>query len=133
MVNYAIIEDDTILLGSAISLADIPYLDYILTENLSLPNTPAETWDYIDGEFVVNTRKLLDFNRKNMPQLKPMDFDLLLDKNGLYDAVQELIKQDRSLYIAYNRATYFSRTDPFIEQARIALGLTDEQVDEMWV
>jgi hypothetical protein len=34
--------------------------------------------------------------------------------------------------IAYTRATFFSRTDPFIEQARIALGLTDEQVDMIW-
>jgi hypothetical protein len=40
-----------------------------------------------------------------------------------------LIKDKFELRIAYNRATFFSRTDPFIEQARIALGLTDEQVD----
>lgn len=50
---------------------------------------------------------------------------------GLYDAVQELINSDIKLKIAYNRALYFSRADPFIEQARQALGLTHKQIDEM--
>ena len=45
---------------------------------------------------------------------------------------EEFIKDDFELRIAYTRATFFSRTDPFIDQARIALGLTDEQVDTMW-
>ena len=68
-----------------------------------------------------------------MPQLTPIEFDIKLNQNGLYDAVQDLIKDKFEMRIAYNRATFFSRTDPFIAQARIALGLTDEQVDEMWM
>ena len=70
--------------------------------------------------------------RQNMPQLTPIEFDIKLNNAGLYDAVQELIKDKFELRIAYNRATFFSRTDPFIDQARIALGLTDEQVDMIW-
>ena len=50
---------------------------------------------------------------------------------GLHDAVQNLSQDNFELRIAYNRATYFSRTDPFIDQARIALGLTNEQVDAL--
>ena len=72
-------------------------------------------------------------NRERMPTLTPIDFDIKLNNAGLYDAVQEMIKVKYELRIAYNRATFFSRTDPFIDQARIALGLTDEQVDEMWI
>lgn len=72
------------------------------------------------------------FNRKNMPTLTPIEFDIKLNNAGLYDTVQELIKDKFELRIAYNRATFFSRTDPFIDQARIALNLTDEQVDNMW-
>ena len=70
--------------------------------------------------------------RENMPTLSPIEFDIKLVNAGLYDQVQDLIRSDIKLKIAYNRATFFSRTDSFADQARIALNLTDEQVDEMW-
>ena len=70
--------------------------------------------------------------RERMQNLTPIEFDIKLNNAGLYDAVQELIKDKFELRIAYNRATFFSRTDPFIDQARIALNLTDEQVDMIW-
>ena len=94
---------------------------------------PIESWYIEDGEIKIDQQKLIEFNRKNMPTLTPIQFDIKLNRAGLYDAVQELIKDNFELRIAYNRATFFSRTDPFIDQARIALGLTDEQVDSMWV
>jgi len=71
-------------------------------------------------------------NRERMLRLTPIEFDIKLVDAGLYDQVQELIQSDIKLRIAYTRATFFSRTDPFVDQARIALGLTDEQVDAMW-
>lgn len=71
-------------------------------------------------------------NRERMPTLTPIEFDIKLVGAGLYEQVQSLIQSDIKLKIAYTRATFFSRTDPFIDQARIALGLTDEQVDTMW-
>ena len=93
---------------------------------------PIESWYIEDGEIKIDQQKLIEFNRKNMPTLTPIEFDIKLNNAGLYDAVQDLIKDSFELRIAYNRATFFSRTDPFIEQARIALNLTDEQVDTMW-
>ena len=72
-------------------------------------------------------------NRERMLTLTPIEFDIKLNGAGLYDAVQELIKGDFNLRIAYTRATSFRRADPFIDQARIALNLTEEQVDEMWL
>ena len=72
-------------------------------------------------------------NRKRMPTLSPIEFDIKLKNAGLYDVVQELIKDIFEMRIAYNRATFFSRTDPFIDQARIALNLTDEQIDMIWL
>lgn len=71
-------------------------------------------------------------HRERMPTLTPIEFDIKLVDAGLYEQVQDLISKDIKLKIAYTRATFFSRTDPFIDQARIALNLTDEQVDEMW-
>ena len=80
----------------------------------------------------IDRGKVVEIKRQNMPTLTPIEFDIKLNNAGLYDAVQELIKDNFEMRIAYTRATFFSRTDPFIDQARIALGLTDEQVDSIW-
>ena len=93
---------------------------------------PIESWYIEDGEIKVDQQKLIEYNRKNMPTLTPIEFDIKLNNAGLYDAVQDLIKDNFEMRVAYNRATFFSRTDSFVDQARIALNLTDEQVDEMW-
>ena len=76
--------------------------------------------------------KVEEINRSRLPTLSPIEFDIKLNNAGLYDTVQDLIKDNFEMRIAYNRATFFSRTDPFIDQARIALNLTDEQVDTIW-
>ena len=94
---------------------------------------PVETWYIEDGQIKIDQQKLIELNRKNMPTLTPIEFDIKLVDADLYDQVQQLVTSDTKLMIAYTRATFFSRTDPFIEQARIALGLTDEQVDAMWM
>ena len=73
----------------------------------------------------IDQGKVVEIKRQNMPTLTPIEFDTKLKNNGLYDAVQELIKDNFEMHIAYNRATFFSRTAPFIDQARIALNLTD--------
>ncbi len=93
---------------------------------------PVESWYIENSEIKIDQQKLIEFKRQNMPQLSPIEFDIKLVDAGLYDQVQSLIKADIKLKIAYTRATFFSRTAPFIDQARIALGLTDKQVDEMW-
>ena len=94
---------------------------------------PIESWHIEDGVIKIDQQKMIEFNRKNMPTLTPIEFDIKLNNVGLYDAVQDLIKDSFELRIAYNRAAFFSRTDLFIDQARIALNLTDAQVDEMWL
>ena len=93
---------------------------------------PIESWYIEDGQIKIDQQKLIEFNRKNMPNLTLIEFDIRLVDAGLYDQVQELIQSDIKLRIAYTRATFFSRTDLFIDQARISLGLPNEQVDELW-
>ena len=88
---------------------------------------------HLNPEKYLSDEERSQLARERMPTLTPIEFDIKLNNAGLYDAVQELIKDSFDLRIAYNRATFFSRADPFIGQARIALGLTDEQVDEMWM
>ena len=104
--------------------------DYIILD--SMPESPIEALYIEDGQIKINQGKLAQLNRERMPTLTPIEFDIKLNNAGLYDAVQDLIKDSFELRIAYNRATFFSRTDPFVDQARIALNLTDEQVDMIW-
>ena len=95
--------------------------------------TDAEIRHHENPEKYLSDEEKAQLNRERMPTLTPIEFDIKLVDAGLYDQVQELIQSDIKLKIAYTRATFFSRTDPFIDQARRALGLTDDQVDEMWM
>lgn len=83
-------------------------------------------------KYLSDEEKLLIY-RQNMPTLTPIEFDIKLVDAGLYDQVQQLITSDIRLKIAYTRATFFSRTDLFIDHARIVLGLTNEEVDAIWL
>ena len=105
--------------------------DEYITEDM-IRMTDDEVDRHINPEKYLSDEERLQLTRERMPRLTPIEFDIKLVDAGLYDAVQELIQSDVKLKIAYTRATFFSRTDPFIDQARIALNLTDEQVDEMW-
>ena len=95
--------------------------------------TPDEIDKHLYPEKYLSVEEKAQLNREIMPTLTPIEFDIKLNNAGLYDAVQDLIKDSFEIRIAYNRATFFNRTSPFIDQARIALNLTDEQVDEMWM
>ena len=133
MINFAYeVLGGGVAVGVADNIEDILESNFYIVNLDELPSSPSETWYIEDGEIKVDQQKLVEFNRKNMPALTPIEFDIKLNNAGLYDAVQDLIKDSFELRIAYNRATFFSRTDPFIDQARIALDLTDEQVDAMW-
>ena len=114
------------------SFADSVSIDFKHVIVDIVPSEPIESWYIEDDQIKIDQQKLVEFNRKNMPTLTPIEFDIKLVDAGLYDQVQDLISKDIKLRIAYTRATFFSRTDPFIDQARIVLNLTDEQVDEMW-
>lgn len=104
----------------------------ILKHETPKPTKFHTEWNGTEWIDLRTPEEIAEYERSIMPQLKPMDFELKLVDFGLYDAVQELINSDIKLKIAYNRALYFSRTDPFVEQARQALGLTHKQIDEMW-
>lgn len=132
MINFVYETEQGVVVGVALEEASINVSEYLIVERQDLPLEPIESWYIEDGEIKIDQQKLIEFNRQNMPTLTPIEFDIKLNNNGLYDAVQELIKDNFEMRVAYNRATFFSRTASFVDQARIALGLTDEQVDAMW-
>ena len=94
--------------------------------------TDGEVDRHTNPEKYLSDSERLQLARERMQKLTPIEFDIKLVDAGLYDQVQELITSDIKLRIAYTRATFFSRTASFIDQARLALGLTDEQVDTIW-
>ena len=104
--------------------------DYITEDMVKM--TDDEVDRHVNPEKYLSDIEKAQLKRQNMSNLTPIEFDIKLVDAGLYDQVQELITSDIKLRIAYTRATFFSRTDPFIDQARIALNLTDEQVDMIW-
>ena len=130
MKNIVFMRDIILVFQSFADDVDVDFEHIALTE---VPLDPIESWYIKDGKIKIDQLKSAQFKRQNMPTLTPIEFDIKLVDAGLYDQVQELIASDIKLKIAYTRATFFSRTDLFIDQARIALGLTDEQVDEIWV
>ena len=132
MIKYLVSIENRLAIGWASSADSVPYLDYTDITNVHIPDCAPEFWLIENSEIKIDQVKLAQFNRQQMPQLTPIEFDIKLNNAGLYDAVQDLIKDNFEMRIAYNRATFFSRTDPIIDQARIVLGLTDEQVDTIW-
>ena len=106
-----------------------------ITKHETNPNTGYHVWNedvmsWIDSR---TPEQIAEYNRSQIHNLTPIEFDVKLIDAGLYEQVQNLVDQDLKLKVAYIRATFFNRTDPFIEQVRIALNLTNEQVDEMWM
>ena len=69
----------------------------------------------------------------SFPTLSPAQFELRLLKAGLRQQVLDYIATSEELQIVFNRATYFSRTDPFLLEAMQALNLSNTQVDALWV
>ena len=119
-------------------LSEIRYFedDDVVSLWIDLSEYRLMTEDEIDKhenpEKYLSDEEKADLNRQNMPTLSPIEFDIKLVNVGLYDQVQELIQSDIKLRIAYTRAIFFSRTDPFVDQVSEALGLTPERVDEIW-
>ena len=119
-------------------LSEIRYFedDVNVEDWIDLNEFRVMTEDEIDRhenpEKYLSDEEKAQLNRERMPTLTPIEFDTKLVDAGLYDQVQELIQSDIKLKIAYTRATFFSRTASFVDQARIALNLTDEQVDTIW-
>ena len=69
----------------------------------------------------------------SFPTLSPAQFELRLLKAGLRQQVLDYVATSEELQIVFNRATYFSRTDPFLLEAMQALNLSNTQVDAIWL
>lgn len=72
--------------------------------------------------------------RAAMPSLTPAQLDLALLQFGLLDAVEAFVAAaDRPTQIAYKRVQTFERSNPLLNTAAGQLGMTDEQIDAVWM
>lgn len=81
----------------------------------------------------------IEETRAAMPTLTARQFRLGLVNHGIsptqvqatLDAMPEGVDKDKAL-IEWEYATTFNRTHPLITTVGASLGLTDEQIDQMW-
>lgn len=72
--------------------------------------------------------------RRNMPTLTPAQLDLALLHFGLLDTVEAFVTAaDRATQIAYRRVQTFERSNPLLNAAAQQLGMSDEQMDGIWM
>lgn len=97
--------------------------------------TDVEVDMYENHENYLSDEEKVLLSRKRMPNLTPIEFKWKLVNSGLYQQVEDFmsITDNLLLKIAYQNAIFFNRTDPILTQAMQALGLTDEQVDNIWM
>ena len=58
---------------------------------------------------------------------------LQLLENGLLDEVEEMVKQDRRVELYWTDAQSIERNHPILNQMVMALGLTSEQLDNLFI
>ena len=76
MINFVYETEQGVVVGVALEEASIYVSEYLIVERQDLPLEPIESWYIEDGEIKIDQQKLTEFNRKNMPQLTPVEFDI---------------------------------------------------------
>ena len=106
--------------------------DEYITEDM-LEMTEEEIDKHIHPEKYYTEEQKYAIKIATFPTLSPAQFELRLLKAGLRQQVLDYVATSEELQIVFNRATYFSRTDPFLLEAMQALNLSNTQVDAIWL
>ena len=122
---------------------------YFYKRNNEVFEFSEEQLNFVDNSFVALTKDEYDkhiypekyyteeqkyaIKIASFPQLSPAQFELRLLKAGLRQQVLDYVATSEELQIVFNRATYFSRTDPFLLEAMQALNLSDTQIEAIWL
>lgn len=96
---------------------------------------PIESWYLEDGQIKIDRVKLKQIERERMRRLTLIEFATVLDAHGLLEAVEDYMTTQAPLLtrIAYQRASFISRTDPMLEEVASTLKISPDQVDSMWL
>ena len=96
---------------------------------------PIESWYIEDGQIKIDRVKLKQIERERMRRLTLIEFATVLDAQGLLEAVEDYMTTQAPLLarIAYQRASFISRTDPTLIDMAEKLNISPDQVDAMWL
>ena len=100
--------------------------------------TASEVDKHINPKKYMTDEQLFDIYVKSLKPLTRRQFKLVLLENNLLEQVETLINsvedatQRTRLQIEYSEATEFQRTSNSVKYMCNLLGLTEEQVNQMW-
>lgn len=100
--------------------------------------TPSEVDKHVNPKKYMTDEQLSDIYVKSLKPLTRRQFKLVLLENGLLEQVETMISsiqdvtQRTRLQIEYTEATEFQRTSDSMKYMCNLLGLTEEQINQMW-
>ena len=110
--------------------------DYITQDMVRM--TSSEVDKHLNPKKYMTDEQLYDIYVKSLKPLTRRQFKLVLLENNLLDQVETLISsvedttQRTRLQIEYSEATEFQRTSNSVKYMCNLLGLTEEQINQMW-
>ena len=110
--------------------------EYITVDMVRM--TSSEVDKHLNPMKYMTDEQLYDIYIKSLKPLTRRQFKLVLLENNLLDQVETLINsiedvtQRTRLQIEYAEATEFQRTSDSIKYMCSLLGLTEEQINQMW-
>ena len=110
--------------------------DYITQDMVRM--TSSEVDKHINPKKYMSDEQLYDIYVKSLKPLTRRQFKLVLLENNLLEQVETLINsvedttQRTRLQIEYSEATEFQRTSNSVKYMCNLLGLTEEQINQMW-
>ncbi len=128
---YAIINDNRVMGVREISEDEMPYIRGIsqaVLEAESLPRMPKPGWKY-DGKECF----------PDIPDITPRQARQAIVLNGysieyIDGVISSLPEPSRTLaLIEWEYSTAFVRRNPLVDQIGFVLGLTPDQMDELWI
>jgi len=101
------------------------------------PNTQFDTWNGEAWEDQRTPAEIAEYERSLLPRLTKRQFALQLNsiqvsETTMYKQTLALIAQDEIAQIEWDTVSYIERLSPTVISMTAALGLTDEEVDQMW-
>ncbi len=76
----------------------------------------------------------IDIPKPELYDVSDLQIRLALNKSGLRDGVELYVSQaDQDTKDWWDRATKFERNNPMVLSAAAALGVTDAQLDNLWL
>lgn len=99
-------------------------------------NIAENKFEYVEKVVEPDEEKIEEpkLDENNVPlSITPLQAKLQLLEIGLLDEVEELVKQDRRVEIYWTNAQKFNKDDEILKTMATALGLSDTQLDELFI